>query len=74
MIEFAPSPEERPTYIGLGTTSLAPVAFGAPLVAGLLADAWGFAAVFGVAALSGAVALGLLLVWVRDPRPRPAEG
>jgi len=72
LLEFAPSPEERPTYIGLGTTSLAPVAFGAPLVAGLLADAWGFAAVFGVAALSGAVALGLLLVWVRDPRHRPA--
>ena len=74
LLEFAPSPEERPTYIGLGTTSLAPVAFGAPLVAGLLADAWGFAAVFGVAALSGAVALGLLLVRVRDPRHRPAEG
>jgi MFS family permease len=68
LLEFAPSPEERPTYIGLGTTSLAPVAFGAPLVAGVLADAWGFAAVFAVAAGAGALALGILVRMVSDPR------
>ena len=38
MLEFAPVLEERPTYIGLGTTLMAPIAFGAPLAAGLLAE------------------------------------
>ena len=46
LLEFAPSDDERPIYVGLGTTSLAPVAFAAPLIAGLLADALGFRAVF----------------------------
>ncbi len=76
LLEFAPSPEEQPTYIGLGTTSVAPVAFGAPLAAGLLADAWGFGAVFGVASVAGALGFAVLVTAVRDPRyatvgPRP---
>ena len=66
MLEFAPS--EQPTYVGLGTTLVAPIAFGAPLVAGLLADALGFLAVFVVAAIAVSVALGLLIARVRDPR------
>ncbi len=68
LLEFAPAPEERPTYIGLGTTSMAPVAFAAPLAAGVLADAWGFAAVFATASVAGAVGLALLVAVVRDPR------
>jgi MFS family permease len=68
MLEFAPAPSEQPTYIGLGTTLVAPIAFGAPLAAGLLADALGFLAVFVVAAIAVSVALGLLIVRVRDPR------
>ena len=76
LLEFAPVLEEQPTYIGLGTTMMAPIAFGAPLAAGLLADAFGFASVFVVAAVAATVALGLLLTRVRDPRrvasPRPA--
>ncbi|HEU5319579.1 MAG TPA: MFS transporter, partial [Methylomirabilota bacterium] len=68
MLEFAPAPEERPTYIGLGTTSMAPVALGAPLAAGLTADAAGFVAVFAVAAVAGAGGLAVLLARVRDPR------
>jgi MFS family permease len=76
LLEFAPVLEEQPTYIGLGTTLMAPIAFGAPLAAGLLADAFGFASVFVVAAVAATVALGLLLTRVRDPRrvasPRPA--
>jgi len=47
LLEFAPVPAEQPTYIGLGTTLMAPIAFGGPLAAGLLADALGYAAVFG---------------------------
>ena len=68
MLEFAPAPAEQPTYVGLGTTLVAPIAFGAPLAAGLLADALGFLAVFAVAALAVSVALGLLIARVRDPR------
>lgn len=68
MLEFAPAPSEQPTYVGLGTTLVAPIAFGAPLVAGLLADALGFLAVFVVAAIAVSVALGLLIARVRDPR------
>ena len=54
LLEFAPSDDERPIYMGLGATSLAPVAFAAPLVAGLLADALGFRAVFVVAIVGSA--------------------
>jgi len=68
MLEFAPALAEQPTYVGLGTTLVAPIAFGAPLAAGLLADALGFLAVFVVAALAVSVALGLLIARVRDPR------
>lgn len=68
LLEFAPRVNERPTYVGLGTTSLAPVAFAAPLLAGVMADTVGFETVFGVAALSGLVGLSFLVMRVRDPR------
>ena len=73
LLEFAPSPEERPTYVGLGTTLMAPVAFSAPLAAGLLADTLGFAAVFVTAAATGATGLALLVARVSDPRHARAE-
>jgi MFS family permease len=73
MLEFAPAPSEQPTYVGLGTTLVAPIAFGAPLAAGLLADAFGFLAVFLVAAVAVSVALALLIVRVRDPRAMVAR-
>jgi MFS family permease len=72
LLEFAPSPAARPTYVGLGTTLLTPVAFGAPLVAGLMADAFGFPAVFLVSALGSLAGLVLLLARVREPRHLPA--
>jgi predicted MFS family arabinose efflux permease len=56
--------------VGLGTTLLTPVAFGAPLVAGLMADAFGFPAVFAAAALGAVAAMALLLGRVREPRHR----
>ena len=72
LLEFAPSPAARPTYVGLGTTLLTPVAFGAPLVAGFMADAFGFPAVFVLAGLGSLAGLGLLLGRVREPRHLPA--
>jgi MFS family permease len=68
MLEFAPTPDEQPTYVGLGATAMAPVAFGAPVLAGVLADAAGFAAVFATAIGCAGVALCVLLARVRDPR------
>jgi len=47
---------------------VAPLAFAAPLVAGLVADAWGFPAVFMAAGVFGMAALTLYLTRVRDPR------
>jgi MFS family permease len=68
LLEFAPTMEERPTYIGLGNSAIGPVAFAAPLAAGLLADVAGFRAVFALAACAGAGALAVLLARVREPR------
>jgi MFS family permease len=73
LLEFAPAPSEQPTYVGRGTTLVAPIAFAAPLAAGLLADAFGFLAVFGVAAVAAGVALALLIARVRDPRSMVAR-
>jgi MFS family permease len=75
LMEFAPAAGERPTYVGLGNTLVAPVAFVAPLAAGAAADAWGFHAVFLAAIAFGLLALALLVARVRDPRLRdPASG
>ncbi|MBI2466432.1 MAG: MFS transporter [Candidatus Rokubacteria bacterium] len=73
LLELAVDVVERPTYIGLANTALAPLSFGAPLVAGLMADRLGFATVFGVAAALCAVSLVLLLGRVREPRHTPRE-
>ena len=67
LLEFAPSPAARPTYVGLGTTLLTPVAFGAPLLGGVLADVFGFPTLFVTASLGSLAGLGLLLR-VREPR------
>jgi len=74
LLEFSPSVDEHPIYVGLGMTSLAPFAFAAPLAAGLLADALGFRAVFGMASVGSVVGLTMLATLVRDPRTvtRPA--
>jgi len=68
LLELAPAAGERPTYVGLGRTAVAPAAFAAPLLAGVLADAAGFGWVFAVATAFSLVGLALLLVRVRDPR------
>jgi MFS family permease len=73
LLEFAPAPDERPTYIGLGSTAMAPVAFATPLVGGAMADALGFRAVFVTALVAGLVGLGMLAAFVHDPRFVPAR-
>ena len=74
LLEFAPDESERPVYVGLGTTMLAPVAFLAPLVAGVMVDGWGFASVFATAAAASLLGVALLLGRVRDPRHAARPG
>ena len=68
LLEFAPTQDERPTYIGLGSTAMAPVAFATPLVGGLMADALGFRVVFVTALVVGLAGLVMLATRVHDPR------
>jgi len=65
--EFGP-PARRPTYIALASVAYAPFVIGAPILGGIIANAWGFTPVFvlaGVAGTAAALAYGLL---VPDPR------
>jgi MFS family permease len=68
LLEFAPAPEAQAMYIGVGATSITPIAFVAPIAAGVLADAAGFGAVFATASVAGALALATLALRVREPR------
>lgn len=66
-LEFA-RPSDRPTYIGLTATLLAPARTLAPIVGGALAAAFGFRWLFAVAAVCSLVGVALLAFWVTDPR------
>ena len=68
LLEFARDTDERATYIGIGNTLLSPVYFGAPLLAGLMADRFGLPTVFALALAVGVLATALFTVRVRDPR------
>jgi DHA2 family methylenomycin A resistance protein-like MFS transporter len=67
LLEFAPTPQQNPTYVGIERTFLAPFGFALPLVGGLMVDAAGYAFVFALSAAFG-VASAAALVVVRDPR------
>ena len=67
ILEFC-APEDRPTYIGLTNTLLAPVAVVAPILGGALATLAGYQGLFVVAAACGAGTAVLMAVWVQEPR------
>jgi MFS family permease len=66
-LEFGRSEQDRPAYIGLANTIIAPFTFLAPLVGGILADQRGFQATFLLSAIAGLGTLGILLFAVKDP-------
>lgn len=68
LLEFAPGPDAQALYVGVGNTAITPIAFAAPIAAGVLADAAGFRAVFAAATAAGAVAFVTLARRVREPR------
>jgi MFS family permease len=75
ILEFC-APEDRPTYIGLTNTLLAPAKTLSPIIGGWLATLVGYSPMF-LVALAVSILGGLLYaVWVREPRhnPQPAVG
>jgi len=71
-LEFAPSAEQRPTYVGIERTLLAPFGFGLPLLGGHLVAVIGYGAVFGLGIVFG-IACVVMLFFVRDPRHQRPE-
>ncbi len=68
ILEFC-APEDRPTYIGLTNTLLAPTMALAPILGGWLAMlTGGYNTLFLAAALCAGLGAWLLLRWVREPR------
>jgi MFS family permease len=71
-LEFS-SESQRPTYIGLSNTLIAPSTFIAPLLAGLLIDNVSYQAAFLASAIAGIATLLVLVMGVKDPRKRLAS-
>ncbi|MDA8218341.1 MAG: MFS transporter [Dehalococcoidales bacterium] len=72
ILEFGGA-EDRPTYVGLAGTLMAPVALGAPLLGGVLADNVGYEVVFATAAALAFLNLLCLATLVREPRRVQAQ-
>ena len=69
MIQELGQPHEKPSYIGLANTLIAPTAFIIPLLAGWLADSVGYQATFMVTAI-GATATVFVLSFRLKDRPK----
>lgn len=67
IIEFC-APEDRPTYIGLTNTLLAPARTLAPILGGWLAASLGYSWLFGAALGASALGAVMLMTWVKEPR------
>ena len=67
ILEFC-AEEDRPTYIGLTNTLLAPVLIVAPLLGGWLAGRIGYSNLFLIAAFFAAIGGLMMSFWVREPR------
>jgi MFS family permease len=66
-VEFG-TETERPYYIGLANTLIAPATLLAPVAGGALVDLAGFPATFGLALAAALLAVGVVLLLLRDPR------
>ena len=64
---------ERPIYIGMANTFIAPVTVFAPIIGGWLADAVSFELIFVIFALAGALSMLVYTFPMRDPRQLPAR-
>ena len=73
ILEFC-SPEDRPTYIGLTNTLLAPVVTVSPIFGGWLAEVTGFPVLFVVAIVASTIGGLMLTFWVKEPRGGQVTG
>ena len=62
---------ERPFYIGMANTLIAPVTVFAPIIGGWLVDAVSFELSFGIFALAGLLSIVVFLVPMQEPRSAP---
>ena len=67
MIPDFSSEADRPSYIGLANTLIAPVTILAPLLGGWLAEAGGYQTTFIASAVGGVLTSFILVVFVKDP-------
>lgn len=59
---------ERPYYIGMANTFIAPVTIFAPIIGGWLVDAVNFELTFGIFALAGLLSVLVYLILMQDPQ------
>ncbi|MCL4543070.1 MAG: MFS transporter [Chloroflexi bacterium] len=71
VLEFS-SHDRRPTYVGLASLALAPLALIGPLAGGAIIDRLGFGVTFTGYAVAGVFALSILVWKVREPRSAAA--
>jgi MFS family permease len=69
LMEFG-TEEQRPTFVGLGNTLIAPAAILSPILGGWLADSAGYPVAFLISAIIGLSTIFILHFFVKDPRPR----
>ncbi len=63
---------DRPFYIGMANSLIAPVTVFAPIIGGWLVDAVSFELSFGIFALAGLLSILVFLVPMREPNSGPA--
>ena len=68
-LEFGEA-HERPTYVGMANSLIAPATIIAPLVGGWMADAFGYQSTFLIAAVAGLAASMVFHFFVKDPAKR----
>jgi MFS family permease len=66
-VEFG-TETERPVYIGLANTLVAPITILSPLFGGWIADTLGFKTTFAISVFAGLITAGVLWLFVTDPR------
>jgi len=59
---------QRPTYVGMANTLISPATILAPLLGGLLADAFGYSVTFVTSAVLALVSSLILITLVKDPK------
>ncbi len=67
-LEFGSTEQEKPIYVGMANTLIAPAGVVAPLFGGWIADAFGYPFTFGAACIFSLFASWIFFIQVRDPQ------